>query len=221
MKLWEDMLDFVFPPHCPVCDAYVESRGGWCEDCLRKTLCVTRLPLSAGAMNFLDEVWTLGRYHGGLSHLIRALKYQRKRDRLPYLQRFLEAAKPQLTDFLRLRRLAVPVPLHPRREKERGFNQAELVFKEWLADCGIPTERLLVRARETEPQYGLDAKARARNMRDAFAIAAGVDVQGKELLLVDDIFTTGATMLECAKVLKRHGAKKVDALTLASDHRVK
>ena len=65
MKLWEDMLDFVFPPHCPVCEAYVESRGDWCEDCLRKTLCVTRLPLSAGAMNFLDEAWALGRYHGG------------------------------------------------------------------------------------------------------------------------------------------------------------
>ncbi len=218
MNLREVVLDFLFPPHCPVCGAYVENRGGWCEGCLQHTLQTVRLPLSAEFTGVIEEAWSMGRYQGGLRELIRALKYHGKRDRLPFLKTFLEQAEPRLQSLFGHPLLVVPVPLHPTKEKERGFNQAELIFREWLAARGIPMKRCLQRVRATVPQYGLGAKERRQNLKGAFALLPGITVEGRDILLVDDIFTTGATMMECARVLRENGAKRILALTLASDH---
>lgn len=116
--------------------------------------------------------------------------------------------------------LAVPVPLHPAKERQRGFNQTELIFRDWLALRDIPMRRLLVRTRPTPPQYGLTRQARQENLRGAFALAAGAaaELHGRDVLLLDDIFTTGTTAAACARVLLRGGVRSVSALVLASDH---
>jgi ComF family protein len=110
----------------------------------------------------------------------------------------------------------VPVPLHPTRLRERGFNQA-LLLGRILGK--IHDKRVLVtplkRIRNTLPQVQLDHGERAKNVREAFAVMDPKKIKDRHLLLVDDVFTTGATVNECAKVLKKSGAKTVSVLTLA------
>jgi ComF family protein len=117
----------------------------------------------------------------------------------------------------------VPVPLHRRRLRQRGFNQADLLLRQWprlAARQGAPFDKrrimssALLRQRHTAPQAGLNRKARQANLRHAFALGTG-NIVGQRVLLVDDVFTTGATVHACAQVLRRGGATSVMVLTLA------
>ena len=220
VNLWVTILDFLFPPHCPLCHAYVEKRGGWCPPCLHKALQPHRLPLSVPMQANLAEAWALGVYKGSLRDLIRHLKYQGRRSNLPYIESLLtEAGRlPQVQKLLCDIDFAVPVPLHPAKEKQRGFNQAERIFGSFLAAQHIPMRRLLKRIRATRPMYELSERERAANLKGAFAVTEAEALPGKRILLVDDIFTTGATMRECAGVLMAAGAKAVQGMVLASDH---
>lgn len=108
----------------------------------------------------------------------------------------------------------VPVPLHPNRFRERGYNQSELLANELSALTSIPTNTTcLARKIETETQTGKTKAERAANMVGAFEIKNKIEVVGKSVVLIDDVFTTGATVNECARVLKRAGAAKVFVLT--------
>ena len=158
----------------------------------------------------------MGIYHGALRRLILGLKYQKKKSTLPYLHSFLQAASLRLPEAVLRAELATAVPLYAAREKQRGFNQAELIFREWLEGRGIAWADALCRRRSTQPQYGLDARQRQENVRGAFALRAGISVQGQQVLLVDDILTTGATLEACTKVLQASGAAGVTILVLAS-----
>ena len=220
VNLWEMLLDFIFPPHCPLCHAYVEKRGHWCPQCLVKALQPHHLPLSVPMQAVLAEAWALGVYKGSLRDLIRHLKYQGKRSNLPYMKSLLSAAgeMSDMRDLLSGIDLAVPVPLHPQKEKQRGFNQAALIFGAFVMEQHIPMQRLLTRTRATRPMYELSERERADNLKNAFAVIEAKTLQGKNVLLVDDIFTTGSTMMECARVLKQAGACSVIGLVMASDY---
>jgi len=145
------------------------------------------------------------------------LKFHGKRDRLPYLHAFLESTGNRNVNILMQVSTAVPVPLHEEREKARGFNQTELIFREWALSKGMSWQRALVRSRSTTPQFGLGADERIKNLSGAFCLSECSDVRGKCLLLVDDICTTGTTLRECAKVLRKGGAEKIFGLVLSSD----
>jgi ComF family protein len=109
----------------------------------------------------------------------------------------------------------VPVPLHPRRLREREFNQAEILCQELSRACGLPVLTPLVRRRYTTTQTRLDRKGRRQNLRDAFIPGKNADVMNLNLLLVDDVLTTGSTLDACAAVLREAGANSVRALTAA------
>ena len=120
--------------------------------------------------------------------------------------------------------LATPVPLHKKRLRERGFNQAYLLIRDWprlMEASGFKRPGLRVAAdilqrdKQTRSQTGLDRKQRMKNMKNAFSLADGRHIAGKRILLVDDVYTTGATFEECSKVLLKGGAARVDALSLA------
>ena len=112
--------------------------------------------------------------------------------------------------------LLLPVPLHLKRLRQRGFNQAvllgEVLAKEWQVPMA---RRLLKRTRWTEPQVNLTSKQRENNVRGAFELAHAEAVKGKRVMLVDDVVTTGSTVQECAKVLKKGGAASVHVVTVA------
>lgn len=215
---WHALLDFLFPPHCPVCHAYVRKQGDWCSSCLQEAQKTHLILLPAPMYSVIKAAWALGIYRGGLRSLIHDLKYKKKRSVLPYIRSFLQAADfvlPEAYDF------AVPVPLHKRRERQRGFNQVEAIFGDWLQGKGVPLRRALLRIRETKPLYDMTPQERKQNLSRAFALAPGMEreIAGKHILLLDDILTTGATLMACAAVLKQAGAARVDVLVFASDHR--
>ena len=217
MHLFSALLDFFFPPHCPSCHACIERRG-FCPTCARQLIGVRRM-IEMGAMaEHLTGIWVLAHYRAGVRDLLRALKYRRNMAVLDDLRTIL-AAGEEVLEELPPSLLAVPVPLAMQRQKERGFNQTEEIFAPWFAAHGIPFEPILIRTRETTPLYEMTRTERRQELRGAFALVDGADVQGKDLLLVDDIMTTGATLTECARVLRHGGARRVYAIALAGEHR--
>lgn len=157
-------------------------------------------------------------YDGPLRELILAYKFQRRLEAGRALQECLLAAYERglrtLPDLPPPDAL-VPVPLHPRRLLLRGFNQSREIARLVARRHGLPIEQgALRRIRRTVPQMELAREARAENIRGAFRAEAPL-VEGKRLLLVDDIMTTGSTLEECARELLRAGAKRVDVLVLA------
>jgi ComF family protein len=150
-------------------------------------------------------------YEGPPAEAIKRLKFGRQLAYLPVLHHWLK--QTHCRELLQEVDLLLPVPLHPRRLKARGFNQA-LLLAQGLS--GPPLERqVIIRTRHTLPQIGLNPKERRDNVRGAFAVTHPEKVKRKTVLLVDDLYTTGATAKECARVLRKAGAKQVDVLTVA------
>ncbi len=171
-----------------------------------------------------DVARACGHYDQGLKELIHWFKYRH----LPQLAQPLGALVAWgIETYFGDRRIdwIVPVPLHHKRMRARGFNQAYLLAQAarsahpiWadgeLRPPAITTDAL-VRIRATIPQTGLKKEERRRNIRNAFTVPQPKTIRGKSLLLVDDVYTTGATVSECARVLKKSGADWVGVLSLA------
>lgn len=162
-----------------------------------------------------------GSYESGLRELIHLLKYNQVRPAANVLGRMLVEAIEDLQPYLAGKEiLVVPVPLHVRRLRQRGFNQSALIVRAALklksAPAGLNLSAgLLERHRETKSQIGLSRHQRRENIRGAFVVAKPDELKGREVLLVDDVFTTGTTVSECARVLRRAGAYKVYVATVA------
>jgi ComF family protein len=162
-----------------------------------------------------------GSYESGLRELIHLLKYNQVRPAANVLGRMLAEAIADLQPLLAGSEvLVVPVPLHRRKLRERGFNQSELIARAALKlQPAVDRFRLsataLERRRETKSQIGLSRHQRRENIRGAFAVANPHEVAGLGILLVDDVFTTGTTVSECARILRRAGASKVCVATVA------
>lgn len=110
-----------------------------------------------------------------------------------------------------------PIPLHPSRKRWRGFNQAEILCDTLSAELNLPVAHVLTRHKKTKTQKDLKKEQRLKNVLDAFKLTPKADIRNKNIILVDDVATTGATLQEAAKVLKRNGASKIICLTVARD----
>lgn len=161
-----------------------------------------------------DAVYSYGSYEGTLRELVHLFKYSGMRPLSRTFGRFLTQALPRETSF----DVIVPMPLHWLKQWQRGFNQADLLAREIGKKWGVPVRNVIRRKRATSPQAGLTNAKRRANVRGAFKIARG-DLQGRRVLLVDDVVTTGATASACARVLKRAGAAHVALLALARTDR--
>jgi len=154
-------------------------------------------------------------YEGHCRDLVHAFKYRHK----THLRRPLALlAADSLRTFVATcaPELMVPVPLHIRRLRERGFNQAVLLGEIWAREWNIPLDRgAMRRIRWTEPQINLTAAQRRDNVKGAFDVRDADAVKGRRVLLVDDVYTTGSTVKECAGVLRAAGAREVAVVTVA------
>jgi competence protein ComFC len=198
-------VQFIRPPFCGVCGRPFEGELTSPFECAN----------CRGMEPHFDWARSSVAFGGPVQEVIHRYKYARALWFEPFLADLLiREAVPRLAgehwDAL------IPVPLHPLREREREFNQSERLGRRLSAAAGIPLNtRLLKRVEPTRTQTQLSRAERLANVRDAFALRKGVSLQGWRCLLVDDVFTTGATTSACAKVLRRAGAEFVAVWTVA------
>lgn len=195
-------------PQCVVCRALVPPRGRipagrTCLACRRRSAVFTFL----SPFSYDDPV---------VRELIHGLKYRRLRSLAPILAELLAEYVAHFGIVLPAQGLIVPVPLHPTRERVRGFNQSELIAREFGPRAGLPVSpTLLSKVRDTRAQAELSAEDRRQNLVGAFRAPEPQLVHGRIVILLDDVKTTGATLEEAARTLRRAGAKQVWAITVA------
>jgi ComF family protein len=217
----------------PVCLACLESMtpitGGLCAVCGERVLSVringvldgdqVRCGLCQRVERPFERAVAYGSYDGALRELIHLLKYGAVRPAANVLGRMLAEAIARLeSNFADAEIALIPVPLFRRKLRWQEFNHAELIARAVVKVRGQRLSlkpELLERKRETVSQTGLTRHQRRENVRGAFALTNAAAVKGREVLVVDDVFTTGATVSECARVLRRAGAKRVWVATVA------
>lgn len=225
---FEGFLNLIFPSKCLGCGKNLESNSVICEECLSKvrvnqTLfcgrCLARLPETKKICH-RDFPYTLGAAasYGDetVKKLIHALKFQ-------YLKAAAEPLGNLLVSYVEPLKLniknftVVPLPLSSRRLKERGFNQSELIAKIFTSRFRLPLEtNCLVRSRNSKPQSETKTlEERLKNVRECFGIKKPEAISGKNVILMDDVVTSGATLYEAANALKSAGVRKIVALTVA------
>jgi ComF family protein len=227
------LIDFFYPPRCLVCD----KAGALVHPACRATLpfildplcsycgmplpspgavCRSNLCLEPASERTLDGVRSVFRHSQGARQGVLRLKYKGVSSLTEWLVSELAgAAKRHKLDYLDG---VLAVPLHPKRLKSRGYNQAELLAQGLARYLGLPLYEGLARSRETRSQVGLDGPGRIQNVRGAF-VWQGAVLQGQNLLLLDDVCTTGATLSGCARALKLAGAGLVWGLTVTREGR--
>lgn len=227
-KIYNFILDLIFPIYCLGC----QKEGFWlCQNCFNKIkindelqcpVCKNKSPQGKVCkkcenLTFLSGLWIAADYNEEIiKNSIHILKYKFAfditRSIAQILVRFINNNKFILkNDFI-----IVPVPLHKKRFLLRGFNQSELLAKEISKTFSLKlSSQNLIRIKYTQAQVELDKKDRENNIKNAFFIKKPLEFSGKSVILIDDVYTTGSTMNECAKVLKQAGVKEVWGLVIA------
>jgi ComF family protein len=226
----------VFPSPCQVCGVLLEGPGEKvvCRTCLERLnpagspfcLCCGRFFDGAGEPHVcagclrdrppFSRHRSAARYDGLVKDIILLYKYRGYEVLSRALANFVVKSLDREEDLWSGVEAVVPVPLHPAKEKSRGFNQARLLAKKLAAEKRLPLlAGNLKKVRPTAAQTSLEARARESNLRGAFRVARSAGVAGKIILLVDDVYTTGSTIRECSTTLKKAGAREVRALTVA------
>ena len=230
--IWDEILDALYPPRCAACA--LVGCDGWCDECADSITYVTP-PVCARCGTPVDPegfctscpvhslvpeaVRAVAYYDGVIRAAIHRFKYQKHASLAPALARLLNQGwHSPLTEPLHMADVVVPIPIHPQRERERGFNQSALLAREFCRSTGLlllwdALERTVYR----QPQVGLGGEERRENVQDAFRVVKPQAVAGKSVLLIDDVWTTGSTLNEAARTLLAAGASRVFAYTVAHE----
>ena len=232
--LLEAAVSLLYPPVCTICRRSIRAGEYLCDQCESKAVRIVAPfcqkcsePFEGSIADaftcancahrtiYFDAAVAAYRGRGIVRQIIHEFKYNRQIHLRHLVSRWLHAAMDD--ERLRGRRfdVIVPVPLHPTRQRERGFNQASLLAELLSAQSSIPAKPVLERTRYTTTQTALDRAERMENLHNAFRLRKNADVRGLRVLLIDDVLTTGSTLSECARVLKRAGAISVHAATAA------
>src|SRR5207302_4555483 len=230
----EAAVSLLYPPVCTICGGNVRAGDYLCNQCEAKVVRIVAPfcqkcsePFEGSITSeftcancahrtiYFDAAVSAYRGRGIVRQIIHEFKYGRQIHLRHLVGRWLNSA----LDDERLRQshfdVIVPVPLHPTRQRERGFNQASLLAELLSAQTSSPARPFLERIRYTTTQTALDRSERMENLHNAFRLRKNADVRGLRVLLIDDVLTTGSTLSECARVLKRAGAISVHAATAA------
>lgn len=211
--LFKRILDIMFPKICGICKNKI-NKNNTCEKCsnilqytLEKELCVRNLDF------YVDRLFSLFQYSGIVRDRILDLKFNDKAYIANTFAEFMcDVIKKQKVEL----DIVIPVPIHIKRKWERGYNQSELISRFIAKELKIDhNNKDLIKYKNNLAQSTLNEENRKKNVKDVYRIRNNKRIIGKRILLVDDIYTTGATVNECAKVLKQNGAREVIVLTIA------
>ena len=202
-RLKETILDAIYPPNvsCAICgsEAHTDIHG-LCAECAA----LIQPAGIIGSSDFVDDIYCAVHYTEHIAAAVHNYKYNDARYLCCFFASLIELPKDWQIDAV------LPMPLHPNKLKKRGYNQSALIARELCKKYGLMLdESLAVRIKDTKSQRELDRSQRAENMKNAFS--ASGSVKNKRILIIDDVFTTGATMNECAKALKVKGAAYIYA----------
>jgi competence protein ComFC len=234
---WARLIELaLFPTFCRTCGRLLEASGErvLCRSCLEEIV-PTRLPVCPRCGRFFDGVGDLhlcsecvvdpppfavhrscARYRGRLKDALLLLKYRKYRPLGRPIARFVFETHRRNDALWDDVDIIVPVPLHARRERERGFNQTGLIAREVGKLYGVAVDfKVLKKIRNAPPQTSLERRGRLENVRNAYRTIRPERVRGRTVLLIDDVYTTGSTLRECAAVLAAAGAREVRAITVA------
>ena len=203
-KLLKSLIDLIFPPKCEVCRK--SSEVALCQDCFVE-------------IKFMKPhlgIYSVSAYEGVLKEAIHRFKFKNRKALAEPLAILMVKYLGHLPSFDHQEiDTIVPVPLHNKRLRERGFNQAELMGQVIAKYLEKPLYNALARIKKTKAQFDLPRDDRFHNIKDAFKVVDSKAIYNKRVLLLDDIYTTGATIAECSKCLRIAGAKRVEVLTLS------
>ena len=230
-KILKDLLDFLLPTTCPICYQRIESKG-LCPDCFSKlefigkqkcAICGQPLDAIVPGMAvcgsclknppYFHQAEAVFKYTDISRKLILAFKHG---DHIELNELFIKWMEQNSNELIQRNDVLIPVPLHWKRMLKRKYNQAALLAQKLAKKYKKEYEPLILkRSKFTKSQGHLSAKDRKKNVKGVFMVKKNDKIKDKSILLIDDVFTTGATANECAKVLMQAGAKSVDILTLA------
>lgn len=230
------VLDIFFPKRCvgckkggsyicPNCFASISfSVESICTVCNKASIDGKTHPICQGKYT-LDGTFAAVAYKGVIRKLLYQLKYQPYlTDIIPDLVELFYESLIQNEVFVQILKeepILIPIPLSSKRLRKRGYNQADLLAKALGKKFGLEVQGYVKRVKETKPQYGLKREERLQNMKDAFIYSSNKERSSRDArtiaILVDDVLTTGSTMLEAAKVLKKNGFEAVWGIALAKD----
>ena len=214
----EAFLRLVYPAACALCRHMLEAaESGLCVSCragFENSAYEIGEACSAQRFEFLDSAWSLYPYESPAGEILSAVKFLRKEWLLGLFENALARLAPVIAAETAYNAV-VPIPIERTRLFEREFNQAERIAARVSRHAGVPEKKILKKVRKTFSQSGLGKRERRVNLFQAFRLRNPAAAEGKNFLLIDDIFTTGATGEETARLLKSRGARQVDILTLA------
>ena len=225
IPLIEYFLRLFFPPRGICCDCVlcVNTRKSVCDDCQKDIPHINRHRFDNPAGNSISNIYCAFDYEKGVRKAIHHLKFN---DRPGNAKILVDMSYPLIEEYfagvpaqLRLANscdIAVPVPIHNKRKRERGYNQSELIARSLAKKLNIPViSRVLVKIKNTPPQSSLAKDERYKNLEGVFYVKRPHLIEGKRVLLIDDVITTGSTLEQCGKVLLESGAVCVDAFVIA------
>lgn len=209
MNILKLFLNIFIPVKCPICLKWIDIKEEKpvCKECLNKL----RLEAKHKAIKDTD-IFSIAVYEGEIQKLLHDFKYNKNL----YLGKFLSLILSENIDPERYSNfnLIIPVPLHKEKLKDRGFNQSEIFADAIGKKLNIPVSKnILVRKIKTLPQVNMKKEEREKNVKDAFKCKK--EIHRKNIILVDDVFTTGSTVKECIKELKKKGAEKINVIVFA------
>ena len=211
------ILNLIYPPVCGFCGEI--SKDSLCNKCKinLKEYELNKLEKNRNKEKYYDEIFYLLKYKSLVREKIIEYKF---RDKSYLYKTFSEIIlkNKKLCSIIKKYDIIIPVPIHAKRKRTRGYNQTELIAKEIAKKLNIePMKGNLVKTKNIKPQSELGRKERKQNIKNVFEVKKWEEIKSKKIIIFDDIYTTGSTVNECARVLKESGAQKIGVITLAKD----
>ena len=212
------MLELIYPSVCGICEKI--DKEYLCEECKEKLkkYCINEIEdCKENKRVYYDHKIKILRYENIVREKIIEYKFNEK----TYLYNTMEKIilnDEKICSFLKKYDIIIPVPMYKKRKQSRGYNQTELISKKLAKDLKIESSnKVLRKVIDTKKQSTLTKKERIKNVENAFNVVNSKSIENKNVILLDDIFTTGSTLNECSRMLKLAGTKEIAILTIAVD----